>query len=271
MRFLLIALLANIALLPLPVFGDTKFHVVDPSETSLPQNTFVFAVQNIETGIMHFGYATEAPSDPKRRVNTLLPGHSVLMAHDLGVSDEEFLKNHLPKFGEGKHVCGGFFVLGNQLYVHPFYSSKGAGQIEPSVAPSEPVTGNPMLPIQNSYNGSFIPPPYLASFLSGILRRFRMPFALDLHLLNESPHFSWNKTKHAGTEIVHELNTDLSARAFKKTVIAVNLDILGMQTRIVPAFPSRVRASCSRFLMALRAIRETYKQIRQFRKEFEGP
>ncbi len=262
MRLLLLAFLANLALPQAPLFGDTKFHVLAPHETSLPQNTFVFAVQNIETGKMHFGYATEGPSDPKRRVNTLLPGHTVLMAHDLGVSDQEFISAHLPRVGEGKYVCGGFFVLGNYLYVHPFYSTKGAGQLEPSVDPSEPLTGNGMLPIQNVHNRTMIPEAYLAAFLSGILKRYPIPFAIDFNLLGESPYFSWNASKRElGT--THELLAGRLAVSFNKAVRAANHDILGVRTRMVPALPFRLRAKCSRFLMALPELKGTLKDLFQ--------
>jgi hypothetical protein len=251
-------------------FADPSFAILGADETSLPLDTFVFAVQNIETGVVHYGYTREAPTEITRRVKTLLPGHTMLMAHDLQVSERDFLLHHLPAEKQGKYVCGGFYSRMDGLYIHPFFSAKGAGQLEPSVDPLEPVTGNPMLPIQNPHVGSHIAKAYLPSFFNEIVRRFRRPLVLDKHRIRESPYFKWNAAKHTGMEIPIELVTDRTARPFFKAAIAANRQILGVGTRSVPNLLRRVLIRCALRLEALRELRDDYRHIKAFQKSFEN-
>lgn len=179
--------------------GGDGFVVLGPNDT--PERGFIFAVQNIETKQMAFGYSRQIPTDPTRRVNTVLPGHVHLIAHSLGVTPEEFMAHHIPKPGEGKWVGGGFYFGFGALIFHRYFSLKAAGQLEKSIDEKERCTLNGLTPKVNLTFSHLMHADYWPDFFKGIAERFRDPFFLDPSGVGTSAFFTFNMSKHLSTEI----------------------------------------------------------------------
>jgi len=201
---------------------------------------------------MLFGYSTETPLDPMRRVNTLLPGHTNLVAYDMGVSPEEFLSHHIPPPGEGEYVGGGFYNRGDYFIVHPYFSLKAAGQLEPSVDASEPFTVNGTLPILNEYFLPLLAEPYWYDFLAGIAKVYQTPLAVDLSRLNESAYFNWNTQKNGPPVADVVLSVHLATENFHRVVAQVNKMVLGVRTFHTVPFVKRATNTCHLFIVGLK-------------------